>query len=248
MQDDLGVIVSFGVRESGSAEETDTAQFLRGSLEELGLEVDQRDVPLPTGSASTNLIVTFGSGTPHVLLGAHYDSKPPSPGADDNGSGTVVLLELARRLAEASPQDLRVTVVFLGAEEILIGYDRSFHHFGSRLLAQQMADDGDLPDFMISADMIGVGDRILGATYRDLDASAAQLLAEAALALGIDVSIESRGDISDHEAFAQLGVPSVMFWRPDNPNYHLVADDHARTEALLDDLAILEGFLDLVGP
>ena len=93
--------------------------------------------------------------------------------------------------------------------------------------------------------MIGVGEQIIAATYRDSDPSAAELLAEAGSAIGIDVVIDPRGDISDHEAFARMGVPSVMFWRPDNPNYHLVEDDFSRTEALLDDLVILEGFIDL---
>ncbi len=223
------------------------AAFLSGSLEDFGATVELREVPLPTGNTSLNVIARFGTGERHVLLGAHYDSKPPSPGADDNGSGTVVLLELARRLAESPPPDQRVTVVFFGAEEVLIGYDRTVHHFGSRLLAGQMEEGGDLPDLMVSADMIGVGSRILAATYLDSDASAAELIAEAAAALGISVVRDQRGDISDHEAFARAGVPSVFLWRPDNPDYHAASDLAVRTEVLLEDLAILGAFLDLAG-
>jgi Zn-dependent M28 family amino/carboxypeptidase len=246
MQEDLAVLVGFGVRESGTPAEAEAAAFLRESLEGLGIEVEVGEVPLPNDRTSSNLVASFGDGLRHVVLGAHYDSKPPSPGADDNGSGTVVLLELARRLGVVPSADLRVTIVFFGAEEILVGHDRNSHHFGSRLLAQQMADDVALPDFMVSADMIGVGDRIVAATYFDSDPGAATLTAEAAANLGLAVAQERRGDISDHEAFARLGVPSVFLWRPDNPDYHLASDREVRTEALLEDLAILEEFLSLV--
>jgi len=246
MQDDLAVLVRFGVREAGSGPEADAAGFLRSSLEGLGSEVAVGAVPLPNGLSSSNLVVSFGDGPVQVLFGAHYDSKPPSPGADDNGSGTVVLLELARRLGESPVPGVKVTVAFFGAEEILIGFDNNAHHFGSRLLADQMEADGNLPDFMVSADMVGVGERLLAATYLDSDPSAAELLVEAAAGLEIGVQTDRRGDISDHEAFARKSVPSVFLWRPDNADYHLATDDQVRTKALLEDLAILEAFLDLV--
>ena len=246
MQADLDTIVSYGVREAGSGAEAETAGFLFDALAQMGLPVEMREVALPTGMSSANVLTSIGDGRIHVLLGGHYDSKPPSPGADDNGSGTVVLLELARRLAVSASQDLRVTVVFFGAEEILVGYSRDDHHFGSRLLAEELAAAGDLPDFMISADMIGVGPRILAATYLDTNSAAAQLVVDAASAIGVPVELQSRGDISDHEAFARWGVPSVMLWRPDNPDYHQPTDLVARTDALLEDLAIIESFLDLI--
>lgn len=245
MQRDLRSLVGLGVREAGSDAEAQASQFLLQSLRASGIGVEVREVPLPTGGTSLNLLARFGDGGTHVLFGAHYDSKPPSPGADDNGSGTVVLLELARRLVEAPPRSGRVTVAFFGAEEILVGYDGDSHHFGSRLLAAQMAEDGDLPDLMISADMVGVGEQIVAATYLDTDPGAAELIAQAAAELGLKVQVVRRGDISDHEAFARSGVPSAFLWRPDNPDYHRATDLVVRTEALLENLAILEAFLRL---
>jgi Zn-dependent M28 family amino/carboxypeptidase len=221
MQDDLAVLVGFGVREAGSAAEGLAAAFIEETLRGLG------------------------EGEVHVLLGAHFDSKPPSPGADDNGSGVVVLLEIARRLAATSPDGRRVTLAFLGAEEFLVGVDGNAHHFGSRLLAEQLAARGDLPDLMASVDMVGVGEDLLAVTYLDSDVAAAELMAEAAAQQGVKVTIESRGDISDHEAFARQGVPSVLLWRPDNPQYHLAGDGEVRPAALLEDLAILEAFIEL---
>src|SRR5579872_4206739 len=50
--------------------------------------------------AYDNIIVTTGGAeeSPFLLLGAHYDSVPGSPGADDNGSAVAVCLECARLL------------------------------------------------------------------------------------------------------------------------------------------------------
>lgn len=247
MQDDLAVLVGFGVREAGSAAEGLAAAFIEETLRGLGATVEVGEVPLPDREPSVNVLAAFGEGEVHVLLGAHFDSKPPSPGADDNGSGVVVLLEIARRLAETSPDGRRVTLAFFGAEEFLVGVDGSAHHFGSRLLAEQLAARGDLPDLMASVDMVGVGEDLLAVTYLDSDVAAAELMAEAAAQQGVTVTIESRGDISDHEAFARQGVPSVFLWRPDNPQYHLAGDREVRPEALLEDLGILEIFLELAG-
>ncbi len=247
MQGDIAALAGLGVREAGSDEEAAASDYLEAVLTDLGVTVDVRPVPLPVGQSSENLVVSFGSGELHVLLGAHYDSKPPSPGADDNGSGTVVLLELARRLALGIPSGPRVTIAFFGAEEFLLGGGGDDHHFGSRLLAAEMEEAGNLPDLMVSADMIGVGDRIVAATYLDTDPAAALLLQDAASRLGVSVTIERRGDISDHEAFARAGVPAAFFWRPDNPDYHLATDTAVRTDALLEDLAILQEFLQLLG-
>jgi Zn-dependent M28 family amino/carboxypeptidase len=57
-----------------------------------------------------------------TLVGAHYDSVPGSPGADDNASGVAAMLTCARLLAEASSSPRQVLfVAFNGEEENLLG-------------------------------------------------------------------------------------------------------------------------------
>jgi Zn-dependent M28 family amino/carboxypeptidase len=56
------------------------------------------------------------SSTP-ILIGAHFDTFPGSPGADDNASGVAEMLECARVLAD-SGNERRVTFVAFNAEEI----------------------------------------------------------------------------------------------------------------------------------
>mgnify|MGYP001827828625 CR=1 FL=1 len=240
---DLGVLLAGGPRVSGSEAEAAAADYLAGALGDLAGIVFATDVPLPNGLTSRNVWTSFGTGDVAVLLGAHYDSVVAAPGADDNGSGTVVLLELARRLQSNPYPGLHVAVVFFGAEEILDGFPNTEHHFGSRQLAVRLEQSGTLPDWMVSVDMVGVGTDLYAVTYRDTDPAAADLLQQAAAEIGIEVERVSRGDISDHEAFARRGVPAAFLWRPDNPDYHQAGDDHVDPALLLDDLAVIESFL-----
>ena len=58
----------------------------------------------------------FDARRPHIVLGAHLDTVPQAPGAEDNASGVAVLVELARMLSE-QPARLPVRLVAFGAEE-----------------------------------------------------------------------------------------------------------------------------------
>ncbi|MGH9168182.1 MAG: M28 family metallopeptidase [Acidimicrobiia bacterium] len=247
MEADLAGLLAIGPRPGGSEAERRAAVYLEDRLETILGAVQSEEVPLRDGSSSLNLFGVTGEGPLEVLLGAHYDTVPVSPGADDNGSGTVVLLELARQLRQRPVPGLRVTIAFFGAEEVLTGYGRNAHHFGSRLSSSRLAETDSLPDRMVSVDMVGLGDRLLAVTYLDTDLLVAEELQAAGAALGMEITIESRGDISDHESFARAGVPAAFLWRPDNPAWHTAEDDEVRVELLLEDLAVLEELLNRLG-
>lgn len=70
---------------------------------------------------SKNFEVTLnptGQHTGTVVIGAHYDSAHDSPGADDNGSSVVILLELAKRFQEKyNSHHTRLKIVFFANEE-----------------------------------------------------------------------------------------------------------------------------------
>jgi Zn-dependent M28 family amino/carboxypeptidase len=238
---DLDVLLANGPRVAGSSSESAALTHAADTLGALsGVTVDYVD--LPNGRHTRNVRSTFGGGGPHLLLGAHIDSIPGSPGADDNASGVIVLLELARRFVD-QPPPMTVTVVAFGAEERLSGYSRDAHHYGSRALASRLDQLGALPDRMISVDMVGVDDRLLAVVYRGTDRSTAAMLASVGDAAGRALRIDERGDISDHEAFARRGVPSAFLWRPSNPDYHTPGDTTVDLDHLLEDLEVLEAFI-----
>ncbi len=55
--------------------------------------------------------------TPAIVIGAHYDSAGTAPGANDNGSGTAAVIELARLLRDSKPAATRLRLVFFVNEE-----------------------------------------------------------------------------------------------------------------------------------
>jgi len=85
------------------------------------------------------------------VIGAHYDSAPGTPGADDNASGVAVLLEAARLLRERKP-GREVRFVAFGTEEPPAFGTRNM---GSWHYARGLKDNGALVHGMISLEMLG---------------------------------------------------------------------------------------------
>ncbi|MGB7892584.1 MAG: M28 family peptidase [Microcoleus sp.] len=83
---------------------------------------------------------------PPIVIGAHYDTVPGTPGADDNATGVAVLLELARDIASA-PLKYPVQLVAFDMEEY--GYLGSSHH------AAKYKQQQESIRLMISLEMLG---------------------------------------------------------------------------------------------
>ena len=170
MRANIEELCELGPRPFGDPEATARAQeWIRGELEALGVQVQeergvrkvqavrrvledgaQRLVMSHEESEVVNLIAAFpGARRPWQVIevGAHYDTVPGSPGADDNASGIVALLELARIL-HAKPCARSVRLVFYGAEEVGLA--------GSDLHAERVAARTDEHLLgAISLDMVG---------------------------------------------------------------------------------------------
>jgi len=90
------------------------------------------------------------SSMPPLIIGAHYDAVPGTPGADDNASGVAVLLELARHFA-AQPLPRPFWFVAFDMEE--------YGLLGSKAYAAQLKADGQAVHLMLSLEMLGYRDR-----------------------------------------------------------------------------------------
>lgn len=85
-----------------------------------------------------------------IIVGAHYDTVPGTPGADDNASGLAVLLELARYYAtQALPRP-----VWLAAFDM-----EEYGLLGSRAYAESLRASGQAVHLMLSLEMLGYCDR-----------------------------------------------------------------------------------------
>lgn len=159
--------VGFGPRPSGSAAIGKLQDYIRDQLKSCRCEVseDRFAAQTPEGAVPmVNIIARFtGQSRQAIVVTGHYDTKRMDgfTGANDGGSSTGVLLELATALAGRSlKQD--VVLVWLDGEEAVRQWSESDSLYGSRHLAARWAAGGTLDRIraLINVDMIG--DRDLG--------------------------------------------------------------------------------------
>lgn len=129
--------------------------YLKEQLAERGVplgRIELEDVG-PDGLHAENIVVRLGGAQsgPLVVVGAHYDSAPGTPGANDNASGVAVLLELAGRLA-AKPTAGAVRLVFFANEEPPYFQQPGM---GSRFHAARSKARGDPIVAMLSLETLG---------------------------------------------------------------------------------------------
>ena len=86
-----------------------------------------------------------------VVIGAHYDTVPGTPGADDNASAVAGMLELARLQKESLNKRNLIFVAFVNEEPPCFGS----YNMGSMVYAKHLRDRKVPVDVMISLEMIG---------------------------------------------------------------------------------------------
>ncbi len=146
--------------------------------------------------------------TPKVILGGHYDSVVDSPGANDNASGTAVVLAIARKAAKTPLARQAWFIAFDGEEDGLHG-SKAFVKSAKPEFLQGLKG-------MLNFDMVGVNDRLLvGGT---------QSLTKLAKSTNPTIATFGNPGGSDHASFSSAGVPVLFFYRGEDPNYHSPGD------------------------
>lgn len=104
------------------------------------------------GQSVSNLIAEkTGTEKELVIVGAHYDTVPGSPGADDNASAVAGLLELAGLNQETSNKKTLVFSAFVNEEAPCFGSP----NMGSMVYAKRLKEERIPVDVMVSLEMIG---------------------------------------------------------------------------------------------
>jgi hypothetical protein len=108
-----------GPREATSDAFARSANWVEFRLNKYGYNVSRQRFKVPAGNSwgidvpagtSANVIADplgFHPSRPHIIIGAHLDTVPQAPGAEDNASGISVMLELARMAAARAVRRLR---------------------------------------------------------------------------------------------------------------------------------------------
>jgi aminopeptidase YwaD len=238
--------------------------YVTGLLEDYGWNVRRHDFDvlndvgeLNLGETlhGTNLVATrpekFDPARPRLCVGAHLDSRPDTPGADDNASAVAALLEIARLMPPTWPDDtpLELELVAFDLEENgMLG--------GREHARLSRASKVDLRG-MVSLEMLGYcdhspGSQSLPRTLRGLYPDTGNFIAIIGnqistrlieqFALGMEsvdelpiekLQVPENGNglqatrLSDHSPFWDAGYPALMitdtsFMR--NPHYHMPSD------------------------
>jgi Zn-dependent M28 family amino/carboxypeptidase len=226
---------TIGPREAASATFHQAADYVSDRFNRLGYQVSRVPVPVPAGNSwgvevnagtSANVIADppgFDLTRPHIVVGAHLDTVPQAPGAEDNASGIGVMLELAR-MAVREPLRRPVRFIAFGAEEPR-GEGDDLHHFGSQ---QYVADLGRAQRrataAMVSLDRVGVAtDRLPVCTGGTGTTAVRDALTAVAAALRIPTeTCDNRA--SDHWSFEKARLPSARLGSVPYAAYHSPAD------------------------
>jgi glutaminyl-peptide cyclotransferase len=163
--DQVAKLVSFGPHPSGSEAIGRVEEYLHAELASYGCAVEEQPfkAPSPMGDLPMKNVVAKipGTGPGVILLMTHFDTKRLDNfvGADDAGSSTGVMLEIARDLCGKPKQLNSVWIAFVDGEETQATFDwvTSDSIYGSRELAARLALSGDLKNVraVILADMVG---------------------------------------------------------------------------------------------
>jgi aminopeptidase YwaD len=175
-------------------------------LQHRGVAFGRHRFARPEGSGET-YAVELGEGPRVLLLCAHHDAIPGSPGANDNAAAVGILLHLIPRLPARIPSGWRVRLLFTAAEEI--------DYLGARAYVAEQSLDGVAG--VLSLELCGIGDAVAlwdaGARSPFLDAVTAALERAGLRADAGGHHVVGRIPMfgSDHRAFAAVGIPAYGF-------------------------------------
>ena len=232
-------LVAIGPRPPASEGIRRAQRYLEDTLQNYGCPVKDEDfgADTPIGRlAMKNLLVKIpGQNRNVILLATHYDTLRLENfmGADDGGSSTGVMLELARLLCRRN-NGVSIWIVFFDgeeAQEVVNGvaqWSDTDSRYGSREMAARMAASGDIGRIkaMILADIVGSRDlriRRESSSTRwltELIWSVAQRLGYS----GTFVSEEAAPIQDDHDSFMKRGVPATDVIDLAVPYWHTSGD------------------------
>ncbi|MBI5508735.1 MAG: M20/M25/M40 family metallo-hydrolase [Deltaproteobacteria bacterium] len=228
------------------------ADYIAQALTTAGYQPSRQRFATADGDAANVEAVLEGSGSParSVVVGAHYDTVPETPGADDNASGVAVLIELATLLRASHPAQTVRFVAFANEEPPYFKTEA----MGSLVYARGLAKAGAGVTAMLSLECLGYFSKAASSQHYPFpvgffypstgdfvsmvgNVRSRKLVKEAVRTFGRGTTLVARGaalpelvrgvGYSDHWSFWQIGVPALMvtdtaFFR--NDAYHSAAD------------------------
>jgi hypothetical protein len=206
-------------------------KILAGTRVNLTVEMETRN------STSRNIIALIPGSDPvlkneYIVICAHHDhlgivNGSVIAGADDNGTGTVALIGIARALLTERPKRSVIIAWFTGEEQGM---------YGSHFFVNNCPVPVGKISTCLNLDMLGrnnsdslylVGSNLLSS---ELDASIQKVNKQSGIRFGFDYLYSNLTHPqrvyfrSDHYPFIRFGIPSVWFFCGFTPDYHTPKD------------------------
>jgi glutaminyl-peptide cyclotransferase len=232
-------LVDLGPRTPGSEALEKSRSYIAQQLRDSGWEVSRQSFSdeTPRGKMTfVNLIARFGGkqkkAMPTFLLCSHYDTKIFDDirfvGANDGGSSTGLLIELARVLAARPALASKIELVFFDGEEAVEEFTDRDGLYGSRYFANDLTKTKTAGQFRGGILLDMVGDRSLDITLPlDSPSNMARDIFAAADALKCrdHFTYFDRGNITDdHTPLNAAGIPTIDLIDFDFPPWHTAED------------------------
>lgn len=231
----LEKIVSFGPHPPGSPAQASVGDYLIAELKSFGLQVEigEFEPVTPMGRLKMRNIwgVVPGKTSRIIILASHYDSKYFKDfkfvGANDGGSSSALVLELARILARNNPTDFTIWCTFFDGEEAIDEWTALDSLYGSRQFVKMLTRRQQLERLGAIFLFDLIGDKNL--TLRR-EGNSTPALNDIIWTTGQESgfgSIFMEGSttvVDDHIPFTRVGVPAVDLIDLDYPEWHTAGD------------------------
>lgn len=232
-------IVAIGPRPAGSPGAQQTRDYITKELAALGIKTEEQAFEARTPRGPVRMVnlrgMIPGSGSGRLIIASHYDTKLFDDirfvGANDGGSSTALLLELARVL-KARENRMPIELLFFDGEEAVDTWSlESDGTYGSRHYVEAARQAGTLKDIraLILVDMVGDRDLVVQRDpastpwLTDIIWSAARRLKRPEF-VDTEYAVED-----DHIHFLRAGVPAVdiidLIYPDENMAYWHTAED-----------------------
>lgn len=232
--------VEIGPRPMGSPGERKALEFAVGKFREFDL--DARIMPMTqtistelNGGVNTNSGIAVGilkgASDRVIVIGGHIDSSGPEiPGANDDGSGSAVVVELARVLSQTEHASTLVFALFGGEEQGLRGSSYFVNNFPqidkvSLMLQVDMANGTEWLLPLVDAKDHSSPEWLIEASYEEMERLGYSSMYFPTHFYTLLTAMPGGGIGSDHQPFLERGIPAIDFTSDVNDPIHTPQDN-----------------------
>jgi hypothetical protein len=214
-------------------EREETAKFLERTFEQLDFNPQRHNYKMPNVNGLVDLLIapykgkniysileSTESNQEYILVGAHYDSEPDTPGAIDNASGVSITFSLADLISKQKYRKYNYIFVLFDQEED--------DEVGSKAFAQFLKKESYNIHSTHIIDSIGWGDSdTLTFKAQVSDNFTKNIYQKTASHLNISLKIVGEQGASDNKSFNLAGYHSAGFWDDKlSPHMHKPSDTY----------------------